>query len=40
MPYAITELLELLEAHPLESLGVGMFVVLYFELMFCGPKIY
>ena len=38
MPEVVWKLLELVDAHPVASLGVGLFVLLYAELMFCGPK--
>lgn len=38
MPEVVWKLLELIDDHPVESLGVALFVFLYAELMFCGPK--
>ena len=40
MPDAVWRLIELADAHPVASLGVALFVLLYAELMFCGPRIY
>lgn len=38
MPEVVWRLLKLIDHHPVESLGAALFVILYAELMFFGPK--
>ncbi len=40
MPYFVNEILSLVEAQPLASVGVAIATVLYVRLMMSGPRIY
>jgi hypothetical protein len=39
MPDMVRQVIELLEARPLTSVGVGVVVILYMQLMFSDPHI-